>query len=199
MGTEYSVYTVLQASRRSWRIGQTQPVKVYFYTYEETLQEDALSLIAAKVAATLRVNGDTVANDSLAELDSLASVQTLSPPWPASSPDRNSAVPPPSRTPSAKPTKNSAAPTPSSATMVEMVDMPVLNQETAVSQNGKPPPHPILIPLPLAPNAPRPLTAASSNETISAGVRPRQTSTETAVFANPKLHRPPTSYPYSVE
>lgn len=77
MGTEYSVYTVLQASRRSWRIGQTRPVKVFFYAYEDTLQEDALSLVAAKVAATLRINGDTVADDSLAELDELATTDIV--------------------------------------------------------------------------------------------------------------------------
>ena len=73
MAIDYSVYTVLQASRRSWRIGQTEPVKVYYFAYEETIQEDALRLVAAKVAAALRVNGDTVGNDSLAELDNLAS------------------------------------------------------------------------------------------------------------------------------
>lgn len=73
MAIDYSVYTVLQASRRSWRIGQTQPVKVYFYAYEETIQEDALRLVAAKVAAALRVNGDTIEDDSLAELDDLTS------------------------------------------------------------------------------------------------------------------------------
>jgi len=61
----------LQASRRSWRIGQTEPVKVYYFAYEETIQEDALHLVAAKVAAALRVNGDTVADDSLAELDGI--------------------------------------------------------------------------------------------------------------------------------
>jgi superfamily II DNA or RNA helicase len=73
MAIDYSVYTVLQASRRSWRIGQTVPVKVFFYAYEETIQEDALRLVAAKVAAALRVNGDTVGDDSLAELDDLTS------------------------------------------------------------------------------------------------------------------------------
>jgi len=73
MAIDYSVYTVLQASRRSWRIGQTEPVKVYFFAYEETIQEDALRLVAAKVAAALRINGDTVGDDSLAELDDLTS------------------------------------------------------------------------------------------------------------------------------
>jgi hypothetical protein len=73
MAIDYSVYTVLQASRRSWRIGQTEPVKVYFFAYEETIQEDALHLVAAKVAAALRVNGDTVGDDSLGELDDITS------------------------------------------------------------------------------------------------------------------------------
>jgi hypothetical protein len=73
MAIDYSICTVLQASRRSWRIGQTRPVKVYYFCYEETIQEDALHLVAAKVAASLRVNGDTVGDDSLADLDELAS------------------------------------------------------------------------------------------------------------------------------
>lgn len=73
MAIDYSVYTVLQASRRSWRIGQTEPVKVYYFAYEDTIQEDALHLVAAKVAAALRVNGDTVGDDSLADLDDLTS------------------------------------------------------------------------------------------------------------------------------
>ena len=82
MAIDYSVYTVLQASRRSWRIGQTEPVKVYFLAYEETIQEDALRLVATKVAAALRVNGDTVGDDSghrdgLAELDELTSGDLL--------------------------------------------------------------------------------------------------------------------------
>ena len=71
MSPHYSVYTVLQASRRSWRIGQTRPVKVYYFAYSDTIQTDALYLVAAKVAAALRVNGDTVADDSLAELDEI--------------------------------------------------------------------------------------------------------------------------------
>ncbi|MGH2536891.1 MAG: hypothetical protein ACRDHL_05830, partial [Candidatus Promineifilaceae bacterium] len=77
MGAEYSVYTVMQASRRSWRIGQERPVKVYFFNYGDTLQNDALYLIAAKVAATARVNGDVVGDDSLADLDELASTDMV--------------------------------------------------------------------------------------------------------------------------
>ena len=72
MGIEYSIYTVLQASRRAWRLGQDKPVKVYFFVYERTLQAQAIRLVAAKVGAALRVNGDTIPDDSLAELDELA-------------------------------------------------------------------------------------------------------------------------------
>ena len=78
MGTEYSIYTILQASRRSWRIGQTEPVKVYFFVYEGTLQEQALKLIAAKAGAAVRVNGDTVQDgNGLAELDELANTDMI--------------------------------------------------------------------------------------------------------------------------
>lgn len=55
---EYSVYTLRQASRRSWRIGQRQPVKVYFMAYQETLQEKGLHLISSKVRSALAVEGE---------------------------------------------------------------------------------------------------------------------------------------------
>ncbi len=56
--TDYSVYTMRQASRRSWRIGQTQPVKVVFMVYQGTLQADALKLIARKMQSSLAVEGE---------------------------------------------------------------------------------------------------------------------------------------------
>ena len=78
MGIEYSVYTVMQASRRSWRIGQEEDVEVYFTGYDQTLQHDATHLIAAKMAAAARVNGDQIANESLAELDELTNSDMVS-------------------------------------------------------------------------------------------------------------------------
>ena len=78
MGISYSVYTVMQASRRSWRIGQEKDVQVFFFNYDETLQHDAMYLIAAKMAASVRVNGDLVQNDSLAELDELTNTDMVS-------------------------------------------------------------------------------------------------------------------------
>ena len=56
--TEYSVYTMRQASRRSWRIGQDQPVRVVFMVYDGTIQTDALKLIARKMQSSLAVEGD---------------------------------------------------------------------------------------------------------------------------------------------
>ena len=47
-----------QASRRSWRIGQTRPVKVVFMAYRNTLQADALKLVAQKLQSSLAVEGE---------------------------------------------------------------------------------------------------------------------------------------------
>ena len=47
-----------QASRRAWRIGQTRPVKVVFMSYRNTLQADALKLVAKKLQSSLAVEGD---------------------------------------------------------------------------------------------------------------------------------------------
>ena len=56
--TDYSVYVMRQASRRSWRIGQTRPVKVVFMAYRGTLQADALKLVAKKLQSSLAVEGE---------------------------------------------------------------------------------------------------------------------------------------------
>ena len=56
--TDYSVYTMRQASRRSWRIGQTRPVKVMFMVYEKTIQTEALKLVAKKMQSSLAVEGE---------------------------------------------------------------------------------------------------------------------------------------------
>ena len=55
---DYSVYVMRQASRRSWRIGQTRPVKVVFMSYRNTLQADALKLVAKKLQSSLAVEGE---------------------------------------------------------------------------------------------------------------------------------------------
>ena len=54
----YSVYTIRQASRRSWHIGQTRPVKVVFMAYRNTFQADALKLVAKKLQSSQAVEGE---------------------------------------------------------------------------------------------------------------------------------------------
>ncbi len=56
--TGYSVFTLRQAARRSWRIGQTVPVRVFFAVYRNTMQEIALSLVAKKLEVALMVEGE---------------------------------------------------------------------------------------------------------------------------------------------
>ena len=56
--TDYSVYVSRQASRRSWRIGQTRPVKVVYMSYRNTLQADALKLVAKKLQSSLAIEGE---------------------------------------------------------------------------------------------------------------------------------------------
>jgi hypothetical protein len=65
---EYSVYVMRQAARRGWRIGQTQPVEVYHFAYEGTLQAEALALIAAKLRAAVLLDGE-LPEEGLAALD----------------------------------------------------------------------------------------------------------------------------------
>lgn len=55
---EYSVYTLRQAARRSWRIGQRRGVKVIHMVYRDTLQERAVKLIAAKAKSSLALEGE---------------------------------------------------------------------------------------------------------------------------------------------
>ena len=52
------MYTMRQASRRFWRIGQKRPVKVVFMAYRNTLQADALKLVAKKLQSSLAVEGE---------------------------------------------------------------------------------------------------------------------------------------------
>lgn len=58
MQSGYNVYTLLQAGRRSWRIGQTQDVNVYFLGYEDSAQTACLSLMAQKIAVSQSTSGD---------------------------------------------------------------------------------------------------------------------------------------------
>ncbi|HAV1239736.1 TPA: DEAD/DEAH box helicase [Salmonella enterica] len=58
MQTGFNVYTLLQAARRSWRIGQRQNVKVIFLGYTGTSQMACLDLMARKIAVAQSTAGD---------------------------------------------------------------------------------------------------------------------------------------------
>lgn len=56
--SDYNILTVRQAARRSWRPGQQQPVDVRPLVYAGTAQEQAWSLIASGIKASLYTEGD---------------------------------------------------------------------------------------------------------------------------------------------
>lgn len=58
MQTGWNVYTLQQAARRSWRIGQKQAVRVIFMGYKNSSQIDCLKLMAKKIAVSQSTSGD---------------------------------------------------------------------------------------------------------------------------------------------
>ena len=56
--TGFNVYTLLQAARRSWRIGQQHPVSVIFLGYRNSSQMTCLDLMARKIAVAQSTAGD---------------------------------------------------------------------------------------------------------------------------------------------
>jgi hypothetical protein len=66
--TGYSIYTLRQASRRSWRIGQRANVNVKFFYYASTMQETCLRLMGKKLLVSLAMEGK-FANDGLQSID----------------------------------------------------------------------------------------------------------------------------------
>jgi len=73
---EYSLYTLWQACRRIWRLGQENDVEIAYAVYEGTIEERALALMGRKMAAAQTLYGDEAAGaivdesegDFLAEL-----------------------------------------------------------------------------------------------------------------------------------
>jgi hypothetical protein len=66
--TGYSIYTLRQASRRSWRIGQWSNVNVKFFYYTGTMQETCLRLMGKKLLVSLAMEGK-FASDGLQAID----------------------------------------------------------------------------------------------------------------------------------
>jgi len=66
--TGYSIYTLRQACRRSWRIGQHSNVNVKFFYYTGTMQEACLRLMGKKLLVSLAMEGK-FASDGLQAID----------------------------------------------------------------------------------------------------------------------------------
>ena len=66
--TGYSIYTLRQASRRSWRIGQRSNVNVKFFYYAGTMQEACMRLMGKKLLVSLAMEGK-FASDGLQAID----------------------------------------------------------------------------------------------------------------------------------
>lgn len=65
--TGYDLFTLRQASRRSWRIGQKKPCRVYYLYYRDTMQARAMALMAQKLEASLALEGQ-FSTDGLAAM-----------------------------------------------------------------------------------------------------------------------------------
>jgi hypothetical protein len=73
--TGYSTFTLRQASRRSWRIGQTKPVTVRFLCYENTAQVGCLRLMGRKLLVSMAIEGK-FSDSGLQAMDDGADVLT---------------------------------------------------------------------------------------------------------------------------
>jgi hypothetical protein len=68
-GIEYRLNDLRQRDRRSWRLTQDRLVKVIFLYYEDSWQETALQLVAAKLKAALLVDGNLAEGLAAMEVD----------------------------------------------------------------------------------------------------------------------------------
>ena len=65
--TGYNLFTLRQASRRSWRIGQREPCRIVYLYYEGTMQSRAMSLMGKKLTAAQALEG-TFSSEGLVAL-----------------------------------------------------------------------------------------------------------------------------------
>lgn len=75
--TGYKLFTLRQASRRSWRINQTAPrVEVYMLYYQNTMQHKAIKLMASKLAVAGIIEG-SFSEEGLAAMSECEDMTTL--------------------------------------------------------------------------------------------------------------------------
>ncbi|MCI8538499.1 MAG: hypothetical protein HFF18_07520 [Oscillospiraceae bacterium] len=73
----YKLFTLRQASRRSWRINQTAPrVEVYLLYYQSTMQHKAIKLMASKLAVAGIIEG-SFSEEGLAAMSECEDMTTM--------------------------------------------------------------------------------------------------------------------------
>src|SRR5262249_8308023 len=55
--TGYNLFTLRQASRRSWRIGQSDNCRIVYFYYRDTMQDRAMGLMGKKLTAAQALEG----------------------------------------------------------------------------------------------------------------------------------------------
>src|SRR5438128_2931741 len=55
--TGYNLFTLRQASRRAWRIGQKQACRIVYFYYQGTMQDRAMALMGKKLTAAEALEG----------------------------------------------------------------------------------------------------------------------------------------------
>jgi hypothetical protein len=55
--TGYNLFTLRQAARRSWRIGQKEDCRIVYFHYQDTMQARAMSLMGKKLTAAQALEG----------------------------------------------------------------------------------------------------------------------------------------------
>ncbi len=65
--TGYNLFTMRQAARRAWRIGQPRDCRIYYLYYKDTMQHKAMSLMSKKMAASQALEGE-FSEDGLAAM-----------------------------------------------------------------------------------------------------------------------------------
>lgn len=73
----WSLFTINQSSRRSWRIGQSEECRLFYLAYENTFQEKMAELIALKNRATAAINGEVSSDGLSAMLGDDGDLQTM--------------------------------------------------------------------------------------------------------------------------
>jgi hypothetical protein len=73
----WSLFTINQSSRRSFRIGQSEECRLFYLAYSETFQESMATLIAMKNRATAAINGELSSDGLSAMLGDEGDLQSM--------------------------------------------------------------------------------------------------------------------------